>query len=160
MTAFKKILVKTGGSAFVEVGVVQVFDKRGVAFGVPPRRCRVWALEAGASMLAKRARKPKCSVASSGVLLTTGRLRPRPMDSAMSRGATPLRDGVVAVSGFALLNGEAVEMGCVEQVRGGQAIAAFADIGGDSLLAGDGGEKLRGRPCGCRGSGRGAWLTR
>ena len=61
--------------------------------GFQPSFSRVCALEAHRSIAANDGSQPKCSFASSAVLLTTGTFRPRPMAVAMSFNGTPLSQG-------------------------------------------------------------------
>ena len=79
--------------------------------GAQPRAARVRSLELGASIPAKLANQPKWPAASAGGFETTGMFSRQPID-----------------------------LGGVEPVHAGPAVKPLADIGGDTLLAGDGDE--------------------
>jgi hypothetical protein len=140
-TRFRGWALVAVDSAFVEVGVVEVFDEGGVAFGVPAEALLGLGAGGGAVGAYEEGEEAEVFGGFFGGFADGGEVEAAADGFGDFAGGDALfSDGVVAVSGFALLNGEAVEMGGIEQVGGGPAVLSVADVGGDSLLAGDGGE--------------------
>ena len=106
--------------------------------GFHPSFSRVCALEAGMSHPTNAPSQPKCSAASSGVSETTGTFRPRPMTSAMSRAALPLRRlHDTGRSCVCLLQRQPVQPGSIEAVSRGPAVEPVADVRRNTLFARD-----------------------